>query len=215
MSVYSYCMFMYLHHASWPTPATLTEVFPCFFLSCKANARVKPAKTGHGLHSSKIFVLFYVLFVCICVLYYCHRVATQLELNILYYIKLNHFECNHITKGVLGWVHTCNVTAYRNTVSWQCGRDSWPRNVSKVGYAVTLRACWVCCRYWPSHQRDDTVMAGAGVDVQRYVVIPLFRKKKLNKNKDVLGTSWVHELLNVVLTLNMLAPATAGARINP
>jgi hypothetical protein len=32
--------------------ATLTEVFSCFFLSCKANVRVKPAKTGHGLHSS-------------------------------------------------------------------------------------------------------------------------------------------------------------------
>jgi hypothetical protein len=47
----------------------------------------------------------------------------------------------------LEWVHTCNVTAYCNTVSWQCGRDSWPRNVSKVGYAVTLRACSVCCRY--------------------------------------------------------------------
>ena len=31
---------------------TLTEVFPCFFLSCKVNARVKPAKTGHGPHSS-------------------------------------------------------------------------------------------------------------------------------------------------------------------
>ena len=30
----------------------LTEVFPCFFLSCKANARVKPAKMGHGPHSS-------------------------------------------------------------------------------------------------------------------------------------------------------------------
>jgi len=26
--------------------------FPCFFLSCKANARVKPAKTGHGPQSS-------------------------------------------------------------------------------------------------------------------------------------------------------------------
>jgi hypothetical protein len=26
--------------------AALTEVFPCFFLSCKANARVNPAKTG-------------------------------------------------------------------------------------------------------------------------------------------------------------------------
>jgi hypothetical protein len=42
----------------------------------------------------------------------------------------------------LGWVHTCNVT-----VSWQCGRDSRPRNVSKVGYALTLRACPVCCQY--------------------------------------------------------------------
>jgi hypothetical protein len=48
---------------------------------------------------------------------------------------------------VLRWLHTCNVTAYRNTVSWQCGRDSWPRNVSKVGYAVTIRACSVSCRY--------------------------------------------------------------------
>jgi hypothetical protein len=56
---------------------TLTEGFPCFFLSCKANARVKLAKTGHGPHSSTLvvicvvrllFVLFYVLFVCKCVL---------------------------------------------------------------------------------------------------------------------------------------------------
>jgi hypothetical protein len=38
----------------------------------------------------------------------------------------------------LRWVHTRNVTAYRNTLTWQCGRDSWPRNVSKVGYAVML-----------------------------------------------------------------------------
>jgi hypothetical protein len=38
---------------------TLTEVFQCFFLSCMTNARVKLAKTGHGLHSSTL--------VCICV----------------------------------------------------------------------------------------------------------------------------------------------------
>jgi len=46
------------------------------FHSCKANARVKLAKTGHGPHSSTLvvicfvrllFVLFYVLFVCKCV----------------------------------------------------------------------------------------------------------------------------------------------------
>jgi hypothetical protein len=56
---------------------TLTEGFPCFFFSCKANARVKFAKIGHSPHSSTfvvicvvrlLFVLFYVLFVCKCVL---------------------------------------------------------------------------------------------------------------------------------------------------
>jgi hypothetical protein len=94
----------YIWHETWsPTyldwgSATLTEVrlpwlrfrlpwlrfrlpwlrfFPYFFLSCKANARVQPAKTGHGPHSSKIFALFYVLFVvcrsvyCLCVNVYC------------------------------------------------------------------------------------------------------------------------------------------------
>jgi hypothetical protein len=56
---------------------TLTEVFPCFLLSCKANDWAKLAKTGHGTHSSTLvcicvvrllFVLFYVVFVCKCVL---------------------------------------------------------------------------------------------------------------------------------------------------
>jgi len=34
-----------------------------------------------------LFVLFSVLFVCKCVLYYCHRVATQLQLTNISYIK--------------------------------------------------------------------------------------------------------------------------------
>ena len=51
---------------------TLTEVFPCFFLSCKANARVTLAKTGHGPHSSQLVVIcvvlsLFVLFCCYCV----------------------------------------------------------------------------------------------------------------------------------------------------
>jgi hypothetical protein len=32
--------------------STLTEDFPCFFLICKADARVYLAKTGHGPHPS-------------------------------------------------------------------------------------------------------------------------------------------------------------------
>ena len=72
-------MFMYLQRASWHSSATLTEVFPCFFLGCKANAKVKPTKIGRDPHSSRIFVLFYILFilchsvycVCVCVNVYC------------------------------------------------------------------------------------------------------------------------------------------------
>jgi hypothetical protein len=45
---------------------TLTEVFPCFFLSCMANARVKLAKTGHDPHSSTL-VVFLCCSVVICV----------------------------------------------------------------------------------------------------------------------------------------------------
>jgi hypothetical protein len=62
---------------------TLTEVFPCF---CKANARVKLAKTGHGPHSttSVVFVLFACYLCCsmycLCVNVHCHRVTTQLQL---------------------------------------------------------------------------------------------------------------------------------------
>jgi hypothetical protein len=33
------CIFCF-HRANWHSSATLTEVFPCFFLSCKANAMV-------------------------------------------------------------------------------------------------------------------------------------------------------------------------------
>ena len=42
------------HRANCHSPVfpTLTEVFPCFFPSCKANARAYLAKTGHGPHSS-------------------------------------------------------------------------------------------------------------------------------------------------------------------
>ena len=56
---------------------TLTEVFPCFFLRCKANARVNLTKKGHGLHTSTLVVVLfgcylccsmYYLFVCKCVL---------------------------------------------------------------------------------------------------------------------------------------------------
>jgi hypothetical protein len=63
LSVYSYCLFMYLHLASWHSSATPTKVFPCFFVSFKANARVKPAKMGTArTHPKFLFCSAYCLF---------------------------------------------------------------------------------------------------------------------------------------------------------
>ena len=81
------------------------------FLGCKANARVKLAKSGHGPHLFRIIVfcvvlvivlcyrlyagllllcctvicvallLFVLSYILICVLCHCHRVLTQLQLT--------------------------------------------------------------------------------------------------------------------------------------
>jgi hypothetical protein len=109
-----FCIHVFcFHHASWHSSATLTEVFPCIFLSCKANGRVFLAKTGHvsALFLIGVIVLFNVLFVsillfsvflvCICVLYYCHRVSTQLQLNISYHIVSYHIILYHIKLPLL------------------------------------------------------------------------------------------------------------------
>jgi hypothetical protein len=62
---------------TWWGFLTLTEGLPCFFFGCKADARIKLAKTGHGPHSSTLvvicvfrllFVFLYVWFVCKCLL---------------------------------------------------------------------------------------------------------------------------------------------------
>jgi len=78
----------------WQFPwfQTWLRFFRAFFLSCKANARVKLAKTGHGPHSCTlvVFVLFGCYLCCsmyfLCVNVYCHRVTTPLQLiNVSYH----------------------------------------------------------------------------------------------------------------------------------
>ena len=70
------CFWQYVYCTVTEGFLTLTEVFPCFFLSCKTNTSVKLARTVHGPHSSTLVVIcvvlllfvLYVLFVCKCVL---------------------------------------------------------------------------------------------------------------------------------------------------
>jgi hypothetical protein len=88
MFMYSYCyvcsvLYILFSCANWDSLATLTEVFPCFFFSCKANTRVYLTKWGTVRTPPNWWtVLFYVLFICKCILYYCHWVSFQLQLNI-------------------------------------------------------------------------------------------------------------------------------------
>jgi hypothetical protein len=87
-----FCIFCF-HRASWHSSATLTEVFPCFFLSCKGKCQGITRKDGArpplfpaselccSMYCLCRLCCFFVLFVCKCVLYYRHRQATQLQLN--------------------------------------------------------------------------------------------------------------------------------------
>ena len=78
---------------------------------------------GQGPHSSKLvvicvvlllFVLFYVLFVCKGVLYYCHRVSTQLQLTNISYHTIYHIKCAKHSP----WCNVSTVPEERTTESF-------------------------------------------------------------------------------------------------
>jgi hypothetical protein len=63
-------------------------------------------------------VLFYVLFVCKCVLYYCHRLATLLQLNISY-ISGHHI---YVSKSVM--------------ISGYFSKPKWVRDQKLLGHTA-------------------------------------------------------------------------------
>jgi hypothetical protein len=59
-----FCIFCF-HRANWYSSATLIDVYPCFFLSCKANGGVYLAKKGHGRQSSHLVNCVVLCIVCV------------------------------------------------------------------------------------------------------------------------------------------------------
>jgi hypothetical protein len=105
---------------------TLTEVFPCFFLSCKANAKVKLAKTGHGPHYTtlvcicvvRLLFVFYVVFVCKCVLPPGHNPTAVNKYIIISYINRIHANCFDTIVSSSGvWANSHYYLSIAETIS--------------------------------------------------------------------------------------------------
>jgi len=74
-----FCIFCF-HRANWYSSAIL-RFFRAFSSVVKQMQGYNLQRQGTARTLPKLIVLFYVLFVCKCVLYYCHQVSTQLQLT--------------------------------------------------------------------------------------------------------------------------------------
>jgi hypothetical protein len=79
-------------------------------------------------------VLFCVLFVCKCVLYYCHRLSSQLQLtNISYHI----YQTASVVKMCIKGKQFCDVTSY-NQVDVYCTNVSEGRVYHHFSYTLKV-----------------------------------------------------------------------------
>jgi hypothetical protein len=102
----------------------LHEVFPCFFVSCKTNARIKLSKTGHGPHSSKLVVIcvLLLLFVPFCVLFVCKCVLPPGDKP----IAVNKYIIKHV------YVINTYVVVGQMKIAMECKNAFWIKHVCTV-----------------------------------------------------------------------------------
>ena len=182
----------------------LTEVFPCFFLGCKANAR------GTACTLPIVVLSMY----CLCVnVYYCHRVTTQLQLtNISYHImfgkSFKRFSTlkSHASFHTAEYPHECTLCPDKFKLLYELQKHSLAH--------VTARPfkCKLCDRkfrhIWqdhlifygrPSHDLCSNCKITSCISLMNQNVIPY------DKNQDLCRLSWQSEASNGSLLLPHIA----------
>jgi hypothetical protein len=96
------------------------------------------------------FVTFPVFFVCICVLYYCHRVATQLQLNISYQYN------RHVHRDFLITLYFASCSALTSTVVLSSGHRAGIASgaCSSVGKQNSC-VFWIIMVYYVERRRQQ------------------------------------------------------------
>jgi len=96
----------FFHASDWGFPVFLTGFSVLFFSVVRQMPGYNPQRRGTARTLPKFlccsiycFVSFCVLFVCKCVLYFCHRVSTQLQSTYISCIILKHFVFTKISFG--------------------------------------------------------------------------------------------------------------------
>ena len=75
-----FCIFCF-HRSDWHSSSTLMEVFPCLSSVVRKMPLYNSKRRGTAHTLPRLIVLFCVLFLGKCVLYYCNRLSTQLHLR--------------------------------------------------------------------------------------------------------------------------------------
>jgi hypothetical protein len=91
-----------------------------------------------------------VLFVCKCVLYYCHRVSTQLQLNIYIYIYTYIISCNTIENFLPSWWSSRQwIVLHYTRISFisyvQCAFHHMVCVANKLCYGMVHSQVHACC----------------------------------------------------------------------